>query len=536
MKSPLLCFIGIATLAACDGRDSNTALEDAEGTVFHRGNFSEPDTLAPHRSEETGSHTILRDLFEGLVTEDVDANIVPGAAKSWTISDDATLYTFLLRDNARWSNGDPVTSADFVAGLRRTVDPATASTYAQVLYPVANAEAITRGELPPESLGIRAIDERTIEIRLNAPTGYFLQLLTQASTYPLHRASYAQHGDRFARPGNLISNGAFQLTEWIVNSHIRAVKNEFYSGAAEVGIDVVYYHSTEDLDGELRRYRAGELDYTYQIPNSQFDWISANLPGELHVKPYLSVYFYGFDVTEPPFDDVRLRQALSMAVDRRVITEQVTGIGELPAYGIVPPGTAGYESQNYDWQHLTDGERIAEAKRLYTAAGYSEQNPLRTEIRYNTSEDHARIAVAVASMWKQALGVETSIVNEEWKVLLQTRQNPSRWDVLRYGWNGDYNDAFTFLELFQSGHGQNFTGLANQGFDELAQAAAFEADTADRAEIMKEAERTLLNEYPVIPLYFYVSKHLVKPYVHGYRPNIMDHDMSRHYRVEQPRP
>lgn len=528
-----LSFLAVA-LGACAGRNPpESAPETDIGKVFHRGNGGEPDTLDPHRSEETSAHAILRDLFEGLVTEAVDSSLEPGVAASWSVSESGLEYTFDLRPEARWSNGDPVVADDFVAGLRRTVDPATASTYAQVLYPIRNAAKITRGELPPDALGVIAIDQHTLSIELEAPTAYFLQLLTHATTYPLHRPSFAQYGELFARPGNLVSNGAYRVTDWVVNSHIRLEKNPYYSGADDVDIDVVYYHSTEDVDAELRRYRAGELDYTFQIPVSQFRWIKENLPDELHVRPYLNVYFYGLDVTEPPLNDVRLRQALSMAVDRRIITEQVTGIGEVPAFGLVPTGVAGYIPQAYEWSSLGDAERIATARRLYSEAGYSADHPLRMELRYNTSENHQRIAVAIASMWKQNLGVEASIVNEEWKVLLQTRLNPGRWDALRYSWNGDYNDPFTFLEIFQSGHGQNFTGYSNPRFDALARQAAGEADTVTRARILTEAERTLLEDYPIIPIYFYVSKHLVKPHVRGYEANVMNHDLSRHYRIER---
>ena len=526
-------IIAAFALGAC--QDPSRSVEPGDGatTAFHRSNLGEPATLDPHRNEETSGSAILRDLFEGLVTEAVDASLEPGVAESWTLSSDGKTYRFALRENARWSNGDPVTAADFVAGLRRTSDPATASSYAAILYPIKNAAEVTSGQLEPGALGVRALDERTLEIELVAPTPYFLQLLTLAATYPLHRESYARHGDRFARAGNLVSNGAYRLTEWVVNSHVRLDKNQFYSGAETVAIDTVYFHAIEDRESELRRYRAGELDFTYEIPNSQYDWIRANLADELHVAPYLSVYFYGFDTTEPPFDDLRLRQALTMAVDRRIIAEQVNGIGEVPAYGLIPPGVTSYGSQRFAWHGLSDNERIAEARRLYQAAGYSEAHPLRAELRYNTSENHRRIALAVASMWKSALGVEVEVANQEWKVMLQERQDPAKWDLLRYGWHGDYNDAFTFLEIFQQGHGQNFTRIAIPRFDELLAQAALERDTQERTRLLAEAERTLLDEYPIVPVYFYVSKHLVKPYVKGFEPNILDHNMTRHYRIER---
>ncbi len=528
----VLTLVATCALTGCAPEPSGVAPGDARIT-FHRGNGGEPDTLDPHRNEETSGAAILRDLFEGLVSEDVDLNIVPGVAERWEISDDGLRYLFLLREDARWSNGDSVSAHDFVAGMRRTVNPATASSYAQLLFPIRNAAAVIRGDIQPAALGVRALDDRTLEIELENPTPYFLQLLAMPQTFPLHTPSYAEHGDGFARPGTLVSNGAYRLTEWVVNSHIRLEKNEHYHAGADVQIEVVFYQNTEDRDAELRRYRAGELDYTYEIPVSQYDWIIENLPGELKVQPYLSVYFYGFDTTEPPFDDVRLRQALTMALDRRILTEQVTGVGEVPAYGIVPPGIAGYEQQSYAWATLSDAARLAEARRLYAAAGYSDAQPLRAEIRYNTSENHRRIAVAAASMWKSALGAEIEVVNQEWKVMLQDRQNPALWDIMRYGWNGDYADAFTFLEIFQTTHGQNFTGISARRFDELVAAAAAENDAQVRLDTMAAAERELLEAYAVIPMYFYVTRHLVKPHVRGYRPNALDHDKTQHYRIER---
>jgi oligopeptide transport system substrate-binding protein len=529
----LILLLSIGSLAACGQQDATTATGDASDVVFHRGNGGEPGTLDPHRSVSDTSANILRDLYEGLTTENAAGETIPGAAESWTISEDGLVYRFQLRETARWSNGEPVVADDFVAGFQRTVDPATASTYAQVLYPIENAQAITEGTLPPESLGVEALSTRQLQITLSAHTPYFLGLLSHTSAYPIHRASLAQYGDQFARPGNLISNGPYALSEWVIQSHLKLDRNVNYWDDDNVQIDTVYYHATEDLDAELRRYRAGELDFTLQIPNTQYDWIQENLPGELHIAPYISVYFYGFDLTEPPFDDVRLRQALSMAVDRETITEQVTGLGQVPAYALVPPGVSNYSSNPYPWAELSDEQRLAEARRLYAEAGYSESNPLQVEIRYNTSENHQRVAVAVASMWQQNLGIETTLLNEEFRVLLQNRLIPSVWEIIRFGWFGDYNDAYTFLEIFRSDHGQNFMGFEDAEYDRLTAAASIELDPEVRGDIMLAAEERMLAAYPMIPIYFYVSKHLVKPYVKGYEPNIMNRTHTRQLRVER---
>ena len=532
LASSLLALAACAPPAGDPAGEPRSARSD-DGVVFHRGNGAEPDTLDPHRSEESAAAEILRDLYEGLTTELVDSTVVPGVAESWTISDDGLVYTFRLRDNARWSNGDPVVAEDFVAGMRRSVDPATGSSYAQMLWPIANARAITEGQLPVTELAVVALEDRVLEIRLAKPAPYFLGMLTHSATYPIHRATLAEHGGRFARAGIKVSNGAYRLDEWVIQSHVRLRRNPYYHDVDNVQIDTVYFHNTEDVSSEFNRYRAGELDFTLQIPNNQYRWIRENLADELRVAPYLSTYFYQLNITRPPFDDVRVRKALSMAIDREIITQRVTGVGERPAYAFVAEGVANYTPVRYEWADWPMERRREEAQRLLAEAGFGPDNPLRIEILYNTSENHRRLAVAVASMWQETLGVEASPFNQEWKVMLQTRRDLEAWQVMRYGWIGDYNDPFTFLEIKQSGHGQNTVNWSNEAYDALLARAGQERDLAARAELLAQAERVMLEDYPLIPLYFYVTKHLVKPHVIGYQPNIMDRNYSRHYRIER---
>jgi oligopeptide transport system substrate-binding protein len=508
------------TAAAQIGGASGTEL--AEHQVLHLGNGTEIQTLDPHRGEELQGSNIQRDLYEGLVNEAPNGDLVPGAAKSWDVSPDGKLYTFHLRENARWSNGDPVTAHDFVFGLRRGADPKTLTIYSFILTPIKNADEITAGKLPPTELGARAIDDHTLEIELANATPYFLGLLTHSMTYPLHQPSYKQHGDLFVRPGNLVGNGAFVLEDWVVQSHIKVVRNPYYWDAANVKLEEIWFYPTEDLSAELQRYRAGELDYTYEIPTARFDWISENLGSELKIAPYLGSYFFGFNVTRPPFkDNPKLRRALSLAVDREILTRDVLGAGERPAFGWVPP-LHHYTGQNMPEASWTQAEREAEAKRLYAEAGYSEKNPLRTTIYYNTHEDHRRISVALASMWKEVLGAEVELFNQEWKVFLDTRSEKIDTRIFRSGWIADYNDAFTFAELFRSTAGQNDPGYNNPEYDRLVAASQSELDVAKRAALLEEAERVLLADMPVIPLYHYVSQHLVKPWVGGYQSNLMD--------------
>ena len=500
----------------------------AEEQILRRGNGTEVQTLDPHKAEGVPASNILRDLYEGLTIEAPDGKVIPGAAKSWDISEDGKIYTFHMDENGHWSNGDPVTAHDFVYGLRRSADPLTASKYSLILSPILNAEDVVAGKQPVENLAVKAIDDYTLEIELKAATPYFLGLLNHSSTYPAHRASVEQYGDQFSRPGKLVSNGAYKLTEWIVQSHITLERNVHYRDNEHTIIDKVIYYPIEDQSTELKRYRAGEIDRTEEIPNKQFKWIKKNLNAELQVSPYLGSYYFGFNLTKPPFkDNLKLRRALSMAIDRDIIVEKVTGIGEKPLYSWVPPGINGYEPVLPDYASWTQEERLAEAKRLYKEAGYSKANPLTTEIRYNTSENHKKLSIAIAAMWKMALGVRVKLVNEEWKVFLENRKQKQVTQVFRAGWIGDYNDPFTFSELLHSQHGINDSGYNNPEYDALLEQAAYESDQDKRISLLQQAEAVLLADQPVMPIYSYVSKHLLKPYVGNYVPNVLDHNYTK---------
>jgi oligopeptide transport system substrate-binding protein len=503
----------------------------AREQVLHKGNGPEPETLDPHRAEGVSTSNILRDLFEGLTGEAPDGSVIPGTAQSWEISEDGKTYVFHLRDTARWSNGDALTAEDFVFGLRRSADPATGSNYSAILAPIENAEAVTAGKLPPASLGVEAVDAHTLLIRLRAPTGYFLGLLNHAATYPVHRASLEKFGRLAFRPEHLVSNGAYKIVEWVVQSHVLLERNRYYWDDAHTTIERVYHHCTEDLSSEFKRYRAGELDWTEEIPVTQAPWIRQNIPGEFRVSPYLGVYYYGLNLTQPPFKgSLKLRRALALAIDREVIVKKVMGTGELPAYSWVPP-LAGYAQQRPEWADWPRERRLAEARRLYAEAGYSAAHPLEVEIRYNTHEDHKKIAIVIAAMWKQYLGVQARLVNQEFKVFLRDRTQKQVTQAFRASWIGDYNDAYTFSGLMESRNGLNDTGYADPNYDALLAQANAEIDAGRRAQLLEQAERLMLDEQPVIPLYFYVTKRLVKPYVVGWQGNIMDHQYSKDMKV-----
>jgi oligopeptide transport system substrate-binding protein len=499
--------------------------------ILRRGNGTEPETLDPHRAEGVTAANVLRDLFEGLVTEGADGELIPGAAESWTVSEDGLVYTFRLQPEGRWSNGDAVTADDFVFGLRRSADPATLSEYSAILYPIENAAEVVAGTQPPDRLGVRAIDLQTLEIRLHSPTPYLLGLLTHASTYPVHRKSVEQYGTRFARPGVLVSNGPFKLSEWVVQAHIRLLRNPYYWDDAHTTLNEVWYYPVENAEAELNRYRAGDLDMTGTVPARQIPWLRKNLPEELHISPYLGSYVFGFNTTQPPFRDApTLRKALALALDRDILTSKISGAGELPAYSWVPP-VSGYTQQIPDWAHWTQAERDNEARRLYAEAGYSASRPLRMQLLYNTESNHRRLAVAMAAMWREVLGVETELLNQEWQVFLQTRRSRIDTQLFRYGWIGDYNDPYTFAEILESKHGLNDMGYSNPRYDALLLTAARDGNPVTRMAALAEAERLMLDDMPIIPLYFYVSKQMVKPWVDGFEANIMDHHHSRYLRI-----
>jgi oligopeptide transport system substrate-binding protein len=503
----------------------------ADTPALYRGNGTEPETLDVHRSTGLPEFDLEVDLFEGLVHYGPAGEPVPGVAERWTISDDGLTYTFALRANAKWSNGDPVTADDFVYALRRAVAPATASRYAFILFPIVNAEAIAGGTITdPTQLGISAPDARTVVLRLNAPTPYFLGLLTHHMAFPVHRGTIERYGERWTRPGNLVGNGAYRLAKWVPQSEITLVKNEHYWDAAAVKLDEVVFVATEDRGAELRRYRAGEIDVAYEAPIDQIDWIVRNLKADWRPAPFLGIYYYGFNLQAPPFKDApKLRKALALAVDRETLTARITRAGEKPAYSWVPPSIGNqYVMQQADWAGMSQAERNALAQKLYAEAGYSADKPLRFELLYNTSENHRRIAIAIAGMWKQVLGAEVTLRNEEWKVYLASRASKS-FQMMRLSWIGDYNDANTFLELLKSDIGdQNAQGYRNPRYDALMKQAERTIDLAARARLMEAAERIALDDLPIIPIYHYVSKRLVKPWVVGWVDNIVDVHPSRY--------
>lgn len=520
----LLLWVALSPAAA--------ELAPAREQVLRHGNGAEPNSLDPHRAEGVSAGNILRDLYEGLTGISPNGTVVPAAAERWAVSDDGLRYVFTLRSNLRWSDGSRLTADDFVAGFRRSLAPDTGNAFAQMLVVIAGADKVLAGQESPARLGVAALDERTLEIQLKAPTPYLLGLLSHPSAYPVHQPSLKQWGRGFARPGRLVSNGAYRLAGWLVQSEVKLLRNRHYWNDAKSTIEQVFYHPSEDISAALKRYAANEFDTTYEIPLVQARALRQQYGEQLRLAPYAGSYFYGFNLSKPPFaNNPRLRGALSMAVDREVIVAKVMQAAAQPAYSLVPPGTDNYTPQVPDWAAWPRERKLAEARRLYAQAGYSKEKPLSVELRYNTHDDHKRIAVVIAAMWKQWLGVDTRLINEEFKVFIQNRKLHEVTQVFRSTWISDYDDATSFLDLFQSAHGRNDSVYKSPAYDALLAKAAASTDPVERRDALQAAERLLLADMPLLPIYTYVSKHLVKPWVAGWQDNPYDYHYSKDLQV-----
>ncbi|WP_107852793.1 ABC transporter substrate-binding protein [Oceanimonas marisflavi] len=492
-----------------------------------RGNGSEPASLDPHKVEGVPESNVLRDLFEGLVNSGPDGEVVPGVAERWETKDNL-VYVFHLRDDAKWSNGDPVTAADFEYALRRAVDPATASPYSWYLEKatILNATEVVNGNKPASELGVKALDEHTLEITLASPVPYFVSMLSLAPTYPVHRATVEKHGDEWTRVGNMVSNGAYRLSNWVVNERIELARNPEYWNNADTVVDKVVYLPIASQNAEMNRFLSGELDMTYDIPLEHFKRLQKEHPDAIRVGGYVGTYYYVFNTQKPPFNDARVRNALSYAIDRDIIAHKVMGQGERPAYTLAPEVVNGFTPPAVDWAGWTQQQRDEKARALIEAAGYGKDKPLRFELLYNTNDNHRKVAVAIASMWKKHLGVEVELVNQEWKTYLDTKTQ-GNFDVARAGWIADYNEASSMLDLMQSSHGNNDGKYSNPEFDRLMAESRLVSDDTARNSLYAQAEEILAVDMPIAPIYQYVKARLVQPHVGGYPDNPLDNIYSK---------
>lgn len=520
-----LLILGVFTLpffSGCGGKKTAVQLGN-EQQILHKGNGPEPEDLDPHIVEGLPEYRILIALFEGLVNLDpVDLHPVPGVAKSWDISDDGRLYTFHLRDDAKWSNGDPVTAQDFVFSYQRILSRNLGAPYADRFYALKGGEDYHKGVTDDFSkVGVKALDDHTLQLELVKPLPYFLSMLTFMSWFPVHKDTILKHGKidqrgtGWTRAGKLVSNGPFKLKDWKIGSEIIVEKDPYYWDVENVRLKEIHFHPIENQNTEERAFRTGALHITEALPLPKV----AAYKGSpyLFTSPFFSTYAYAFNVTKAPFDDLRVRQALSLGFDRNSIVENVTKRGEHAAFSFVPPGAAGYATTT------KLEENVERAKELLAEAGYpnGEGFPVVT-LLYNTSDAHRSIAEALQHMWAKNLNIHVELVNQEWKVFLRERGGAGGYNLYRFGWIGDYLDPNAFLEIFTRDSGNNMSGWKNAEYDNYILQANSTLDQKKRFEYFDKAENLLMKELPVLPIYVYVTTYLVQPAVKNWHPNLID--------------
>jgi oligopeptide transport system substrate-binding protein len=524
MRFPKIFFTAFVMLT-CMLLAIQASAQATASTTIRRGLGPEPDSINIHQAQGLAAVNLLRDLREGLVTFDQNGELAPGQAVSWQLLDGGKRYRFSLRPDARWSNGDQVTSSDFVRAWHRAFSPDSQATTAGLLQDVLHADEILAGGMEVKNLGIKAVKPDILDILLEAPAPWILEIMAHPVSYPLHSSSLDD-------PRLAPVNGAFTLAEWIPRSTLRLKRNPEYYAAESVALETVEYYPIEDPAAELSRYRAGELEISETIPPGRFDWLRQNLGADLRIHPYLGSFWLGLNLRHPALGhSADLRRALALAIDREVLIRVVLGAGEMPAWSVVPPGVSAYQPALMNESGWTQQQREAEAVRLFKKSGFGEREPLLLELRYNTSGVHRRVAVAVSAMWKQALGVLTELINEEWKVFVNNRKMGVVTEVFRGGWIADYADPSSFLDLFIGGNTLSTTFYANPSFDELMKSASLTGGEA-RMELLGQAESILMQDMPVIPLYYYVSRHLVNPRVGGFTDNVRDIHLSRYLELE----
>ncbi|MGH8030198.1 MAG: peptide ABC transporter substrate-binding protein [Arenimonas sp.] len=530
------------------GNGPEPRVEVTPDRVLERGNGPEPSTLDAHKCPEVACGNILRDLYEGLVGEDAAGRTIPGLATSWNVAADGRTWTFRLREDARWSNGERLDAAQVVASFRRAFAPATAAPFAAQFDALSNARQVQAGTRSPETLGVAAPDARTVVFTLTRSAD-LPELLRLPIAYPVYLPGLARHGAQHTRPGNLVGNGAYRLRDWRPQANLTLERNPHFRERAPIA--AVRFQVTEDAASELQRFAAGDLHVTETVPPQPLPSLRDRFGAQLRIGPYLGTMWLGLNVTRPPLGvpgatndacrrgrvdpcarALHLRQALSLALDRDILTRHVTGLGETPAFAIVPPGIAGYVPAAPRVATRSQREREALARTLYAGAGYSAAHPVELELRYNTSTPLRRLTLAAAAMWREVLGAHVTLRNEEWKVYVGNRQRRVITQVFRGGWIADVSDARNFLANFGSDSLTNWSGVADPAFDSAIDAADAAPDLAARARFLRRAEERLLARQVVIPIYHYSSKHLVRPEVRGFVANPLDHHPSRFLSLE----
>ena len=525
MRFRFIWYVSLAVLmTGCGNHETNVESGNRDG-ILHFGNASEPQGLDPHVVTGIVEHRVMKSLFEGLLSLDPnDLSVIPGAAETWSISEDGLIYTFNLHKNGRWSNGDPVLASDFVWSWWRSLQPALGNQYVFMLFPVKNAERYFNQEVTDfEEVGVKALDDYTLQVELTNPTPYFLQLMDHYSTWPVHRPTIEKFGKpdesytQWTRPGNLVGNGAFVLTEWKLNRYVAVERNEFYWDTENVKLNGIKYYPTENRTTEERMFRAGQLHFTYETAIDRVPYYRENSPELLQISPYMGSYLYRLNTTLPQLSDVRVRKALAMTIDRQLLIDTVLNGLFTPSYAITPPGLLGYYPPklfSYDPE---------QARKLMAEAGYpnGEGFPV-TELQYNTDEQHRKVAITIQQMWKKELNIDVTLQNRDWKVYLDNEAT-GNFEISRGGWIADYVDPNSFLDMWIDDSGLNRTGWSDERYDDLIlQQAPTAVDAEARYKIFYEAETLMMESMPFIPIYTYASHHFRDPAVKGAPPNVRD--------------
>jgi len=513
-------LVGLLFLTGCGGSSSS---DDRGLKILHFGNGAEPQDIDPATVTGVVEHRILKSLMEGLVSEDPDLNLVPGVAQTWEVSSDGLVYTFHLNPEAKWSNGDTVTAHDFVGSYRRMLTPGIAAEYAYMLFKVVGAEDYLNGDIEDfGQTGFQALDTQTLELTLHQRTPFLLHAMNHYAWYPVpirvvdQFGGLDRRGTRWTRPENFVGNGAFRLKSWQPGRKLVVERSPTYWDHAIVQLDEIHFHPIESIETEERMFRTGQLHITNEVPLSKLNTYLTEKPESIRIDPYHGVYYYRFNTTRAPFDDVRVRQAFAYAIDRTAIVVNITLANESPAYHMVPPEILDYESEH---RFTMD---IAKAKRLLAEAGYPDGAGFpSTELLYNTSEKHRTVAEAIQQMWRVNLGVTIGLYNQEWKVYLEAQDNLD-FQIARAGWVADYVDPHVFLDLWKTGGGNNDTGWGSDKFDRLL-ARALDAPTdAERFSTYNQMEKILIDEMPVMPIYHYTNSKLISPAVLHYKITPLD--------------
>jgi len=484
-----------------------------------RGNGTEVATIDPHKSQGVPESHVIRDLLEGLVNQDGDGNVIPGVAESWETTDNKT-FTFHLRKDAKWSNGDPVTAQDFVYSWQRAVDPATASPYSwyMEMTQMKNAADIIAGKKDKSELGVKALDDNTLVVELDSAVPYFVMMTGHTTMKPVHKATVEKFGDQWTKPENFVGNGAYVLDNWVVNERLVLKRNEKYWDNEHTVINKVTFLPIENQVAEMNRFLAGEINFTYELPIEHFRRLKKEHPEFVSVVGNLCSYYYSFNTKKKPFDDVRVRKAISYAIDRNIISDAVMGQGEKPAYFLTPEITSGFHPVMPEYGKLTQKERNEEAARLLKEAGYDKDHPLKFTLLYNTSENHKKVAVAIGSMWKKTLGVDVTLENQEWKTYLSSKDQ-GNFEVARAGWCGDYNEASSFLTLMMSNNTTGGQHWGNKEYDAILDKAMTTTSEEERQKLYADAEALMAKDMPIAPIYQYVKARLLSPKVGGFPVN-----------------